>query len=132
TSLAVMPAILYAASAALYPTLSPFLKSGLAAILTASDAAPMPRIQTGFLDKLFALSLLARMMQELPSALAQQSPWRRGWATRVCIFASGFDASKSLAANFLRYTALSLTVPYEDDLSLTFMRSSWVRPWAAM
>src|SRR5208283_5735069 len=89
TSLAVMPAILYACSAALYPTLSPRAKSGLAAMLTASEAAPMPMIQTGFFERAFALSLLARMTHELPSAFAQQSPTRRGHATGPAIFASG-------------------------------------------
>jgi hypothetical protein len=49
------------------------------------EAAPTPRIQTGFLQNLFAFSSLATMIQELPSAF-HSNPTRSGLATGPPIF----------------------------------------------
>jgi hypothetical protein len=57
--------------------------------LTGAEAEPIPRIQTGLSHRDLAFSALATMMQELPSALAQQSPTRKGEATDPLIIFSG-------------------------------------------
>ena len=124
-SLAVTPAILYACSAACCATASPVKKS-LPARLTLADAAPSPKIHTGFLHKALAFSSLATITHELPSALAQQSPTRKGLATGPAMGLSGSE-NMSRVTGF-RYTALSLICPYVAAFTRINARSSGVVP----